>query len=89
MLFMVIETFKDNDMRPVYRHLQTHGRGLPEGLRQLHRYRVAARLPFGMPLHAQIEARCLGVGKRLRRFLLDNCAIAHKDHLIGDDFSGT
>lgn len=35
MLFMVIETFKDNDMRPVYRHLQAHGRGLPEGLRYI------------------------------------------------------
>jgi hypothetical protein len=35
MLFVVNETFKDNDMRPVYRHLQAHGRGLPEGLRYI------------------------------------------------------
>lgn len=32
MLFMVIETFRDNDMLPVYRRVRTHGRGLPEGL---------------------------------------------------------
>lgn len=33
MLFMVIETFKDNDMIPVYRRLQETGRQLPDGLR--------------------------------------------------------
>lgn len=33
MLFMVIETFKDNNMLPVYQHLEQHGRGIPEGLR--------------------------------------------------------
>lgn len=32
MLFMVIETFRDHDMLPVYRRLQEAGRGLPEGL---------------------------------------------------------
>ena len=32
MLFMVIETFADNDMVPVYRHMRDHGRGLPDGL---------------------------------------------------------
>jgi hypothetical protein len=32
MLFMVIETFRDNDMVPVYRRLQEGGRSLPEGL---------------------------------------------------------
>jgi hypothetical protein len=32
MLFMVIETFKDNDMVPVYRRLRDQGRGLPAGL---------------------------------------------------------
>lgn len=32
MLFMVIETFRDNDMVPVYRRLRDHGRGLPDGL---------------------------------------------------------
>jgi len=31
-LFMVVETFRDNDMVPIYRHLAEHGRGLPEGL---------------------------------------------------------
>lgn len=33
MLFMVIETFRDGDMLPVYRRVQAEGRGLPEGLR--------------------------------------------------------
>ncbi len=33
MLFMVIETFKDNDMLPVYRRVREQGRSLPEGLR--------------------------------------------------------
>ena len=33
MLFMVIETFADADMRPVYRRMQAAGRGLPDGLR--------------------------------------------------------
>jgi hypothetical protein len=33
MLFMVIETFKDNDMLPVYRRVRERGRSLPEGLR--------------------------------------------------------
>ena len=33
MLFMVIETFKDNDMSPVYRRFQEAGRQLPDGLR--------------------------------------------------------
>lgn len=32
MLFMVIETFRDQDPVPVYRHLRDHGRGLPDGL---------------------------------------------------------
>jgi Protein of unknown function (DUF3303) len=32
MLFMVIETFKDNDMIPVYRKLRDGGRHIPEGL---------------------------------------------------------
>lgn len=32
MLFMVIETFRDDDMLPVYRRLEAQGRGLPEGL---------------------------------------------------------
>ena len=32
MLFMVIETFKDNDMIPVYRKLRDGGRQMPEGL---------------------------------------------------------
>jgi hypothetical protein len=35
MLFMVIETFKDNDMIPVYRQVQDSGRSLPEGLRYI------------------------------------------------------
>lgn len=35
MLFMVIETFKDNDMLPVYRRLGEHGRGIPDGLKYL------------------------------------------------------
>jgi hypothetical protein len=33
MLFMVIETFEDADMRPTYRRLAAAGRGMPEGLR--------------------------------------------------------
>jgi hypothetical protein len=32
MLFMVIETFRDNDMVPVYRRLRDNGRMLPDGL---------------------------------------------------------
>lgn len=32
MLFMVIETFRDNDMVPVYRRLKSEGRMLPDGL---------------------------------------------------------
>jgi Protein of unknown function (DUF3303) len=31
-LFMVIETFRDNDMVPVYRRLRDSGRSLPVGL---------------------------------------------------------
>ena len=33
MLFMIIETFADTDMIPIYRRLRDVGRGLPEGLR--------------------------------------------------------
>jgi len=32
MLFMVIERFQNNDAVPVYRHLRTKGRSLPDGL---------------------------------------------------------
>ena len=32
MLFMVIETFRDSDMVPVYRRLRDGGRSLPAGL---------------------------------------------------------
>ena len=32
MLFMVVERFKNQDGKAVYRHLQREGRGLPEGL---------------------------------------------------------
>lgn len=32
MLFMVIETFRDNNMVPVYQRLQSKGRMLPDGL---------------------------------------------------------
>ena len=35
MLFMVIETFKDNDMLPIYQQLQSGGRKLPDGLRYI------------------------------------------------------
>ena len=35
MLFMVIETFKDNDMLPVYRRFRDAGRGLPDGLKYI------------------------------------------------------
>jgi hypothetical protein len=33
MLFMVIETFRDNDMLPVYERVKEKGRMLPTGLR--------------------------------------------------------
>ena len=33
MLFMVIERFRDQDAKAVYRHFRDHGRGTPEGLR--------------------------------------------------------
>lgn len=32
MLFMVIETFENDDMVPIYRQIRDKGRGLPEGL---------------------------------------------------------
>lgn len=35
MLFMIIETFKDNDMLPVYKRVRDEGRILPEGLKYL------------------------------------------------------
>jgi Protein of unknown function (DUF3303) len=35
MLFMVIETFRDNDMLPIYQALQNGGRKLPQGLRYI------------------------------------------------------
>jgi hypothetical protein len=35
MLFMVIESFRDNDMIPVYQHMRDAGRLLPEGLQYL------------------------------------------------------
>ena len=33
MLFMVVETFRGGDARPVYRRFRDHGRLAPEGLR--------------------------------------------------------
>ena len=35
MLFMVIETFRDNDMIPVYERVRDRGRMLPEGVKYL------------------------------------------------------
>jgi hypothetical protein len=35
MLFMVIESFKEQDMLPAYRALQQNGRMLPDGLKYL------------------------------------------------------
>ena len=35
MLFMVIETFRDNDMVPIYRKVRDSGRSLPEGLKYI------------------------------------------------------
>lgn len=35
MLFMIIETFRDNDMIPVYERVRDRGRMLPEGLKYL------------------------------------------------------
>jgi hypothetical protein len=32
MLFMIIETFRDGDAIPAYRHFRTRGRVLPEGV---------------------------------------------------------
>ena len=32
MLFMVVETFRDSDMVPVYRRMREKGRSLPQGL---------------------------------------------------------
>lgn len=34
-LFMIIETFKDQDMVPAYRHVRDKGRQLPEGLKYI------------------------------------------------------
>ena len=35
MLFMVIETFKDSDMLPIYKRVRDEGRSLPDGLRYI------------------------------------------------------
>jgi Protein of unknown function (DUF3303) len=35
MLFMVIETFRDNDMIPVYRKLSQEGRMIPDGVKYI------------------------------------------------------
>ena len=35
MLFMVIETFRDDDMIPTYRRVRESGRSLPDGLRYI------------------------------------------------------
>ena len=35
MLFMLIESFRDQDMVPVYQRVRTSGRALPEGLRYI------------------------------------------------------
>lgn len=35
MLFMIVETFKDNDMLPIYQQLWAGGRKLPDGLRYI------------------------------------------------------
>jgi hypothetical protein len=35
MLFMIVETFKDNDMLPIYQQLKAAGRKLPDGLRYI------------------------------------------------------
>src|SRR5687767_15866126 len=32
MLYMIVETFRDGDARPVYRRFREHGRMAPEGL---------------------------------------------------------
>ena len=32
MLFMVVETFRDQDAKPIYRRLRDKGRQMPEGL---------------------------------------------------------
>lgn len=35
MLFMVVETFRDNDMIPIYKRVRDEGRALPDGLRYI------------------------------------------------------
>lgn len=35
MLFMVIETFRENDMVPIYERVRDSGRQLPDGLRYI------------------------------------------------------
>lgn len=35
MLFMIIETYRDNDMIPVYERVRDRGRMLPEGVKYL------------------------------------------------------
>ena len=58
MLFMVIETFRDDDMIPVYERLRNRGRGSPRGCalcRQLDRAELRALLPADgdrRPAHA-------------------------------------
>jgi hypothetical protein len=35
MLFMIIETFRDNDMVPIYKRVRDEGRVIPEGLKYI------------------------------------------------------
>lgn len=35
MLFMVIETFRDSDMLPIYKRVRDEGRSLPDGLKYI------------------------------------------------------
>ncbi len=35
MLFMVIETFRDSDMLPIYQRVRDKGRSLPDGLKYI------------------------------------------------------
>lgn len=40
MLFMVIETFRDNDMIPIYRQVRDSSRKLPEGLKYIDSWKL-------------------------------------------------
>ena len=77
MLFMVIERFKDQDARAVYRRLRDDGRGVPEGLPAAANSHInTSKGRFPGPFyarHRQIPASGAIPGRKLRRRPLALC----------------